>query len=111
MPAHNELLWQKAVWAIRTYVKTRPDDYAVEEVSDELKAIRDRLKAWATNPDGADGNGTQARLAEIAADIVTLSGAPIADSVAYRAANILSTNPEDCTRAAEVSTIGLSAAN
>ncbi len=111
MPAYEELLGQKAAWAIRTYIETRPDDYAVEEVSDELKAIRDRLKEWAANPEGANGSGTQARLAEIAEGIVTLSGAPIADSVAYRAANILAADPKDYTRAAEVLTIGLSAAN
>ncbi len=111
MPAYGELLGQKAAWAIRTYIETRPDDEAMEGVSDELKSIRDRLKAWVANPEGADSEGTQARLAEIAGAIVTLSGAPVADSAAYRAANILAADPGDYKRAAEALTIGLSAAN
>ena len=106
MPAYGELLGQKAAWAIRTYIETRPDDYAMEEAADELKAIRDELKAWA----GGDIAGITARLHEIAGGIETLSGAPVADSAASRAAAILDTDPEAVARAAEILTIGLPAA-
>ncbi len=111
MPAFDEVLGQKAGWAIRTYIETRPDDEAMAEVGDELKGIRDQLAGWAEGGEGADGAAVQARLAEIAAGIETLSGAPVADSVAYRAANILATDPEAYAQAAEVLTIGLSAAH
>ncbi|MEP1768857.1 MAG: cytochrome c-550 PedF [Sulfitobacter sp.] len=109
MPAFGELLGQDAAWAIRTYIETRPDTDAMEEVSDELKAIRDMLAGYGVDASGADHDGIKARLTEIASSIETLSGAPVADSVAYRAANILNGTAEAYKSAAETLTIGLSA--
>lgn len=109
MPAFGELLGQEAAWAIRTYIETRPDTDAMEEVSDELKAIRDALAGYATDATGADPDAIKARLSEIAGGIETLSGAPIADSVAYRAANIIDGTPAAYKSASETLTIGLSA--
>ncbi|MDJ0640628.1 MAG: cytochrome c-550 PedF [Paracoccaceae bacterium] len=106
MPAFGELLGQKAAWAIRTYVETRPDDVQMEEVSPDLTVIRDQLLAG-----DADVEAVVNSLTEIAGGIGTLSGAPVADSVAYRAANILTADDTAMKRAAEVLTIGLSAAN
>ncbi|MBN9887800.1 cytochrome c-550 PedF [Salipiger abyssi] len=106
MPAFGELLGQKAAWAIRTYVEARPDDMAVEDQSDELKGIRDQLAAGE-----GDVAALQARLAEIAGEIETLSGAPVADSIAFRAANQLAADPGATAHAAETLTIGLSAAH
>ena len=106
MPAFGELLGQKAAWAIRTYVEARPDDMAVEDQSAELKEIRDKLASG-----DADVEALRARLREIAGEIETLSGAPVADSIAFRAANQLEAHPEDLTHAAETLTIGLSAAH
>ena len=105
MPAFGELLGQKAAWAIRTYIETRPDEVAVEERSPELKEIRDALVA-------GDGEVAQhqARLTEIAAEIETLSGAELADSAPFRAARQLKADPSATTAAAETLTIGLSAA-
>ncbi|SLN18516.1 hypothetical protein ROJ8625_00632 [Roseivivax jejudonensis] len=105
MPAFGELLGQEAAWAIRTYVETRPDGATMEAHSAELKEIRDSLEAGS-----ADAETAQARLSEIAAEIETMSGAPVADSVAFRAANQLA-NGADQAQAAETLTIGLSAAN
>lgn len=45
MPAFGELLGQKAAWAIRTYIETRPDDGALDDHADRLKQIRDELAA------------------------------------------------------------------
>ncbi|MFZ5964998.1 cytochrome c-550 PedF [Thalassococcus sp. BH17M4-6] len=105
MPAFGELLGQKAAWAIRTYIETRPDGDSIAEYEAELAELRDTLK------DGsADRDAAQARLAEIAGEIETLSGAPVADSVAYRAANQLAAG-NDQDKAAETLTIGLSAAH
>ncbi|KIT16763.1 cytochrome c-550 PedF [Jannaschia aquimarina] len=105
MPAFGELLGQEAAWAIRTYIETRPDDGAMEDVTPELAAMRDDLKAGS-----ADGAAAAARLQEIAAEIETLSGAPVADSAAWRAANALNADPTATAKAAEILTIGLSAA-
>ncbi|MCT4558048.1 MAG: cytochrome c-550 PedF [Pelagimonas sp.] len=106
MPAFGELLGQEAAWAIRTYIETRPDDDSMAEISDELKGIRDALAAG-----GADVEAHKARLVELAAAVETVSGAPVADSAASRAAALLDGSADGVTRATEALTIGLSAAN
>lgn len=105
MPAFGEILGQKAGWAIRTYIETRPEDGALDEHSDRLKAIRDELAA-----DGGDVAALKAELLEIAAQVKTASGAPKADSAALRAALVLDDSAEGHKHAAEMLTIGLSAA-
>ncbi|MEO1610780.1 MAG: cytochrome c-550 PedF, partial [Pseudomonadota bacterium] len=111
MPAFGELLGQKAAWAIRTYVETRPDEGALDDHADRLKDIRDTLQGWAGDPSTAgDVEALQVELAGIASEVETASGAPIADSVAYRAARILGDDAASYKQAAETLTIGLSAA-
>lgn len=105
MPAFGEILGQKAAWAIRTYIETRPQDGALEAHKDRLGAIRDQLLAG----DG-DEAALKAELMEIAAGIVTASGAPKADSAALRAALALDGSAAAKKHAAEMLTIGLSAA-
>ncbi len=110
MPAFGDLLGQDAAWAIRTYIETRPDDHAMQDFSDELKAMRDQLVVYGDDTTGADPDALKARLTEIAVEIPTLSGAPVADSVAFRAARLIDGTPEAYEAAAETLTIGLSAA-
>lgn len=110
MPAFGELLGQDAAWAIRTYIETRPDDEIMANFVDELAGIRDMMKDYATDSAGADLEALKSRLTEIAAEIPTISGAPVADSVAFRAANLIDGTPEAYGSAAEILTIGLSAA-
>lgn len=110
MPAFGELLGQKPAWAIRTYVETRPDDGALDPFAEQLKAIRDDLAAKEGGDPAALAEAHGAVLAEIAAQIETGSGAPVADSVASRAAAALDGAPGSVKRAAEILTIGLSAA-
>ncbi|MDJ0994058.1 MAG: cytochrome c-550 PedF [Dinoroseobacter sp.] len=105
MPEFGELLGQKAAWAIRTYIETRPDDGALEEVTPRLKEIRDELGGGS-----GDLEALKVELEEIAGQIETASGAPVADSAAYRAANLISGDSPDAVAAAEALTIGLSAA-
>lgn len=109
MPAFGELLGQDAAWAIRTYIETRPDGDAMEDVAEELKAMRDQLAGYAEDATGADPDALKARLGEIASGIETLSGAPVADSVAFRAANLIDGTPASYKSASETLTIGLSA--
>ena len=106
-----EQLGQDAAWAIRTYIETRPDSDAMDAVSDELKALRDQMAEYANNAEGADAEALQARLTEIGEGIDTLSGAPVADSIALRAAAQIDGTPAAYKTAAETLTIGLSAAN
>ncbi len=112
MPAFGELLGQKAAWAIRTYIETRPDGDSLEEHASRLKEIRDQLAAMAVEQANAEQVAAVAsELHEIAGRIETASGAPVADSIAYRAARQLSGDPADPARAAETLTVGLSAAH
>jgi cytochrome c-550 PedF len=112
MPAYGELLGQKAAWAIRTYVETRPDEGELDEHAARLKEIRDQLQTWAETPanDAGAVNAVKTELSEIAATIETASGAPVADSIASRAANLLDGSDQSFESAAEALTIGLSAA-
>ena len=110
MPAVGDLLGQDAAWAIRTYIETRPDDEVMEKFVDELAGLRDQMEMYATDASDADADQIKARLTEIASEIPTISGAPVADSVAFRAANIIDGTPAAYAKAAETLTIGLSAA-
>lgn len=110
MPAFGELLGQKAAWAIRTYLETRPDDGELDDATPRLLQIRDELTAMA---EGGSGNVEALReeLDTVAKGVATGSGAPIADSVAFRAASLISGDEPDFAGAAEALTVGLSAAN
>ncbi|MBM1817288.1 cytochrome c-550 PedF [Pseudosulfitobacter pseudonitzschiae] len=111
MPAFGELLGQEAAWAIRTYIEARPDEGALDDYADELKGLRDQIAGYAKDASGADKDALVARLSEIAAEVETASGAPVADSVAFRAANLIDGTPEGYHAAEEALTIGLSAAH
>ncbi len=113
MPAFGELLSQEAAWAIRTFVETRPDEGAIEEHLVQLQEFRDYLLKNANIVDTAaqpEFASMKDRLVEIAGMIETGSGAPAADSVAARAAAALKNGDKGVAEAAEILTIGLSAA-
>lgn len=104
MPAFGDILGQKAAWAIRTYIETRPDDGALDDHSDRLKAIRDELGTGA-----GDAMALKEELTAVAGEVTTASGAPVADSAPYRAALVLDGTPEGAKKATDVLTVGLSA--
>ncbi len=106
MPAFGEILGQKAGWAIRTYIETRPEDGALDAFADRLGQIRDQLMAGEGDP-----AAIKTELEEIAVQIKTASGAPIADSAARRAALALDGSASAAKHAGEMLTIGLSAAH
>lgn len=106
MPAFGEVLGQKAGWAIRTYIETRPEDGALDSHAARLTEIRDTLAKG-----GVDEAALKAELAAIAVDVKTASGAPVADSAARQAALHLNGTPEGAKHAADALTVGLSAAH
>ena len=106
MPAFGEGLGQKAGWAIRTYIETRPEDGALDGHSARLTAIRDVLMAG-----GADQPALKEELGAIAVEVKTASGAPVADSAASRAAKLLDGSDLGAKHAADALTVGLSAAH
>ena len=111
MPAFGEILGQKAAWAIRSYIETRPDDRQVADAAPTLTAMRDKLAGLAEDPSGADLEALEAELLEINAGFETLSGSPLADSAAARAARMIDGTPAAFHEAAELLTVSLSAAH
>lgn len=111
MPAFGEILGQKAAWAIRSYIETRPDDRQVAEAAPVLTEMRDKLAALAEDPAGGDVEAVKAELMELNAGFETLSGAPVADSAAAHAARVIDGSPEKYHEAAELLTVSLSAAH
>ena len=119
MPGFDNILNQKAAWAIRTFVETRPADGALTPYNAELTRIRDALRAQQADLTAGKTSlarlepelaRTQARLTAIAAAIPSESGAARADSIAARAAQDLDGGADSLSRAADALTIGLSAA-
>lgn len=115
MPAFGELLGQPAAWAIRTYLETRPDADALAENTDALQEIRGKLEELAASGKSeSDLSGEieplKDAMTEIAAKIETASGAPLADSVASKAAADLNGTDGSIAKAAETLKVGLSAA-
>ncbi|SFJ81832.1 cytochrome c-550 PedF [Celeribacter neptunius] len=105
MPAFGEILGQKAGWAIRTYIETRPDDGALDDYQTRLTEIRDHLLAG----DLENPEGVKEELSTIASHVETGSGAPVAVSVAFEASQAMSDDPETWKHAADLLTVGLSA--
>ncbi|MCC5967455.1 MAG: cytochrome c-550 PedF [Natronohydrobacter sp.] len=120
MPAYEDLMNQQAMWAIRTYIETRPDPDGIAEFMPRLRDIRDGLRekqeaiaaGTSAEEDFADEIAAlHVELMEIAVAVPTMSGAPKADSIARRAAVILERGGERALREAdETLTIGLSVA-
>lgn len=118
MPGFEKILDQKAAWAIRTYIETRPADDAFKDHNKRLFAIRDTLKAMGlaitaggkTEDFAKDAQKMQKELTDINASAKTASKAPTAESAASRAAIALDGSANSYAAAAELLTIGLSAA-
>ncbi|TVP96075.1 MAG: cytochrome c-550 PedF, partial [Roseinatronobacter sp.] len=120
MPAYDDLMNQQAMWAIRTFIETRPDPDGIAEFMPRLRDIRDGLRdkqeaiaAGTANEEDFDDEiaALHVELMEIAVAVPTMSGAPKADSIARRAAVILERGGVRSLRDAdETLTIGLSVA-
>lgn len=118
MPAFEGVLDQKAAWAIKTYVESRPEDGAYDAFSDRLSTIRDRLAVIADDVDGgADASGfadeaasLKGELAEMASGILSASGGDRTDSIALQASLALGHEPPAFRNASDTLTVGLSAA-
>lgn len=102
MPPFEGILNQQAIWAIRTYIETRPDADALAAKSPEISALYDKVKAL---PADADADQT-AKLAEeldsAGTGFEALSGAPRAVTVLAQAAHMLRTGASHAPAAAEL---------
>ena len=82
----------------------------VTDQAPRLMELRDLLMSMSTGGDG-DAAAIQTELNEIASSIETLSGAPVAVSIAWEAARSISDTPASYKHAGEILTVGLSAAH
>jgi len=90
----------------------------LDDFSDDLKAIRDDLvakaKALGDDSDYADiadeVDAYKEKLSDIAVEVATASGAPVADSAVSRAVASLDGSAQGVKNAAESLTVGMSAA-
>lgn len=119
MPAFGEVLGQEAGWAIKIYVESRPEDGAFDEYNDQLVAMRDRLDEIQTAISGGEAaesfadevSGFETDLDTIANEVETANGEGKADSIAFQASlKLHGEDPERFRHAAEILTVGLSAA-
>lgn len=91
MPPFSDILNQEAMWAIRTYVETRPDNDDLAARQDELHALYEKVAAL--SEDATTANTVAAELAEVGASFETLSGAPKSVSALEEAAWLLRAQP------------------
>ncbi len=86
MPPFEGILNQQAIWAIRTYIETRPDEVEMADQKAKLTELRDKLAAVAEDPAAAKALAPELEAA--GQGFEALSGAPRAvtpfDEAAYQ---------------------------
>ncbi|MEM0950353.1 MAG: cytochrome c-550 PedF [Pseudomonadota bacterium] len=105
MPPFEGILSQEAIWAIRLYIETRPDDQEILTRQDELRAARDAVAALdqtAPQPDEVI-----ALLEAVGASFEAMSGAPRSVTVLDEAAFILRSDSSRVVPALDVIQGGL----
>lgn len=87
MPPFADILSQEAIWAIRTYVETRPDDQEMVDRQDELEAIHGKLVEVKDDAEAAASLADE--LEQAGASFEPLSGAPRSVTALDEAAQML----------------------
>lgn len=90
MPPFNDILSQEAIWAIRTYVETRPDDQDLKDKQGDIQSYHQQL---ADAGDDAAAAALAEPMAASGADLEALSGAPKAITALDEAAWLLAQDP------------------
>lgn len=102
MPPFGDILNQQAIWAIRTYIETRPDADAILAKGPDIKALQEKVVALGKDGAPDDANALATELEALGSDLEPLSGAPRVFSVLDQAAFILRTAPSHAPAAAEL---------
>ncbi|WP_226341192.1 cytochrome c-550 PedF [Gemmobacter serpentinus] len=102
MPPFADIFNQQAVWAIRTYIETRPDADEMAGKSAEIHALLDKVKALEAGADAAAAGAVADELDTANDQFAALSGAPKSVTVLAQAAHILRADPARATVAAEL---------
>lgn len=102
MPPFNDIFNAEAVWAIRTYIETRPDADELTGRSDDVRALYDKVAALGTDATPDTANAVADELEALGGEFEALSGAPRSVSPLDQAAYILRTAPTHAPAAAEL---------
>jgi cytochrome c-550 PedF len=90
MPGYSDILDQEAIWAIRLYIETRPDDQELAQRSDEIRDLYERVVALQP---GDDTTALTQELDTIGDTFEALSGADKTVTVLDEAAYLLRADP------------------
>ena len=102
MPPFADIFNQQAVWAIRSYIETRPDADEMAAKSAEIHALLDKVKALESGADTTAAGAVADELDAANDQFEALSGAPRAVTVLAQAAHILRGDPARAAVAAEL---------
>lgn len=102
MPPFKGILSQEAMWAIRTYIETRPDADAVNERASDIKALRDRIKELPTTATPEEVEVVAGELDKLGSGFEPLSGAPRTVTPLQQAAHLLRTGASHVPMATEM---------
>lgn len=102
MPPFSDILSQEAIWAIRTYIESRPDADELLAKGSDIKALHEKVAALGKDASPEDAEAVATELEGLGSDLEPLSGAPRVVSVLDQAAYILRTQPSHAPTAAEL---------
>jgi cytochrome c-550 PedF len=102
MPPFKGILSQEAMWAIRTYIETRPDADAVTERASDITALRDRIKELPATASTDEVEVVAGELDKLGSTFEPLSGAPRTITPLQQAAHLLRTGVSHAPMAAEM---------
>ncbi|QXI65965.1 Quinohemoprotein alcohol dehydrogenase ADH-IIG (plasmid) [Paracoccus marcusii] len=90
MPPFGDILSQEAIWAIRTYVETRPDDMELADKQGDIQSYHQQLTDAV---DDASAAALAEPMAASGAELEALSGAPKSITALDEAAWLLAQEP------------------
>lgn len=102
MPPFDGILNQQAIWAIRTYIETRPDADELAAKKDELRALHDQVAGLGKGASGSEAGAVADDLDRMGDGFAPLSGAPRSVNVLHQAAHMLRSQPDHAAAAAEI---------
>lgn len=102
MPPFKDILSQEAIWAIRTYIETRPDADQISSRSADITALRDRVKDLGTGASSEQIEAVAQDLDQTGSEFETLSGAARSVTVLQQAAHMLRSGASHAPMAAEI---------
>lgn len=102
MPPFADILTPEAIWAIRTYIETRPDADELTARGTDISALRDKVQALPASATPEEVETIAAELDATGAEFEALSGAPRSVSALQQAAFLLRSGANHAPMASEL---------